>query len=123
MSALSIVNQYLDAFYSGDFDRAKPLVANDFHFQGPFVEATDKETFFKSAIPLAQIARGHLLLRQWAESDEVCSIFDVKLETPAGKLNEVTNCSAGEKLDTGLPPDRAILLYDNYIVKEISCQR
>jgi ketosteroid isomerase-like protein len=85
MSALSIVNQYLDAFYSGDFDRAKPLVANDFHFQGPFVEATDKETFFKSAIPLAQIARCHLLLRQWAESDEVCSIFDVNLETPAGK--------------------------------------
>lgn len=85
MSALKTVNEYLDAFYSGDFDRAKPLVVNDFHFKGPFVEATDKETFFKSAIPLGQITKGHLLLHQWADNDEVSSIFDVKLETPAGK--------------------------------------
>lgn len=85
ITASETVSEYLHAFYSGDFDKAKALVADDFHFKGPFVEATDKETFFKSAAPLAQIVKGHRLLRQWTDGGEVCSIFDVNLETPAGK--------------------------------------
>jgi ketosteroid isomerase-like protein len=84
MTASEVVNEYLRSFYSGDFDKAKALVSDDFHFKGPFVEATDKAAFFSSAAPLAKIVRGHRLLRQWADRGEVCSIFDVNLETPAG---------------------------------------
>ncbi len=49
------------------------------------MEATDKETFFKSAPPLALIAKGHRLLRQCADGDEASSILEVNLETPTGK--------------------------------------
>lgn len=85
MSADKIVNQYLDAFYSGDFELAKRLVADDFEFRGPFVQARNKDEFFSSAARLAPIVKGHHMLRQWVDSNEVSSIFDVNLQTPAGK--------------------------------------
>ncbi|MDB6083418.1 MAG: hypothetical protein JWN43_1299, partial [Gammaproteobacteria bacterium] len=85
MSPAALVNQYLTAFYSGDFPTARGLVADDFHFKGPFVEASNKEAYFSSAARLAPVVKGHKLLRQWQEGNEVCSIFDVNLETPVGK--------------------------------------
>jgi predicted SnoaL-like aldol condensation-catalyzing enzyme len=85
MSPVTIVNHYLDAFYSGNFPQAQTLVADDYHFKGPFVEATNKDMYFASAAPLVRIVKGHRLLRQWEDGDEVCSIYDVALETPAGQ--------------------------------------
>jgi hypothetical protein len=84
MSTATLVNEYLNAFYSGDFDTAKALVADDFHFKGPFVEAANKEAYFSSAGRLAPIVRGHRLLRQWETGEDVCSWYEVKLETPEG---------------------------------------
>lgn len=99
----AVVNAYLDAFYTGDHDRAHPLVADDFAFSGPFLQVTGREAFFRSAAGLAPIVRGHQLRRQWVDHPdntdggahdgsgndtvtgaEVCSIYDVRLETPAG---------------------------------------
>jgi len=85
MSPATLVNRYLTAFYSGDFAAARELVGDDFHFKGPFVEAANKEAYFSSAALLAPVVKGHKLLRQWQEGNEVCSIYDVNLETPAGK--------------------------------------
>lgn len=82
--ASTIATKYLTAFYGGDFDTARALVADDLSFKGPFVEAHDKASFFASAAPLGRVVRGHRLLRQWADGDEVCSIFDLDLETPVG---------------------------------------
>jgi predicted SnoaL-like aldol condensation-catalyzing enzyme len=84
MSAAKLVNEYLQAFYSGDFGRAGALVSDDFHFKGPFVEVANKEAFFSSAARLAPIVKGHRLLRQWEDGDEVSSVYEVNLETPAG---------------------------------------
>lgn len=85
MSPATLVNQYLAAFYSGDFPTARGLLADDFHFKGPFVEATNKEIYFAAAARLAPVVKGHQLLQQWEQGNEVCSIYDVNLETPAGK--------------------------------------
>lgn len=85
MSPAALVNRYLTAFYSGDFHTARGLLADNFHFKGPFVEASDKEAYFSSAARLASVVKGHKLLRQWQEGNEVCSIYDVNLETPAGR--------------------------------------
>jgi len=79
-----LVNAYLQSFYSGNFGEAETVVSDDFHFKGPFVEAGTKEAFFLSAARLAPIVRGHKLLRQWADGDDVCSIFELRLETPVG---------------------------------------
>lgn len=82
--AADVVNTYLDAFYRGDLAQAGALLAPAFHFKGPFIEARDRETYLKSAAPLAAIVRGHRLLRQWVDGEEIASIYDVHLETPAG---------------------------------------
>lgn len=91
MSSAKLVNRYLGAFYSGDFDAARRLVVDDFHFKGPFVETTNREAYFIAAAPLARVVRGHRLIRQWEENDQVCSIYDVSLETSVGR-GTVTMC-------------------------------
>jgi predicted SnoaL-like aldol condensation-catalyzing enzyme len=78
----TVVTDYLSAFYTGDFERARVLVTDDFSFRGPFVQVTGQEAFFASAAGLRPIVRGHRLVRQWRDGPEVCSIYDVEFETP-----------------------------------------
>lgn len=73
---------YLTAFYAGDFDQARALLAEDFSFSGPFVQVRGRDPFLDSAAGLKPILRGHRLLRQWADGDEICSWYDVDLQTP-----------------------------------------
>lgn len=85
MSAATLVITYLSAFYSGDFEKAGKVMSDDFHFKGPFVETASKEAFFASAARLAPITKDYRLLRQWMDGEEICSIYEVQLETPVGK--------------------------------------
>jgi predicted SnoaL-like aldol condensation-catalyzing enzyme len=80
----TLASDYLSALYSGDFDTAQSLVTDDFSFRGPFIETAGKDAFFKSAEGLKRIARGHRLLRQWVDGDDVCSVYELILETPVG---------------------------------------
>lgn len=79
-----LATDYITAFYSGDHERARALVASDFSFSGPFVEAEGADAFFSAAAPLSRIARGHEMMRQWQDGDDICSLFEVKLQTHAG---------------------------------------
>jgi hypothetical protein len=82
--ASRVVNQYLEAFWSGDFDTARTLVADAFSFQGPFLQTDDKRAFFAGSSGLLPIMRGYRLLRQWEDGDEVCSVYEFNVGTPAG---------------------------------------
>ena len=73
---------YLTAFWAGDFDEARTLLAEDFSFSGPFVQVRGRDLFLDSAAGLKPIIRGHQLLRQWADGDEIRSWYDVDLQTP-----------------------------------------
>jgi ketosteroid isomerase-like protein len=83
-NATQLVNDYLTAFWSGDFDTARRWLADDFSFRGPLAQADDSVAFLASAAPLAPIVRGHELVRQWIHGDEVCSIYRCRLETARG---------------------------------------
>jgi hypothetical protein len=78
------VSAYLAAFYSGDFARARSMVATDFAFRGPFLQVEGRDAFFDGAAGLLPIVRGHRVLRQWADGDDVCSLYEVNLETSLG---------------------------------------
>jgi hypothetical protein len=80
----AVVNEYLTAFTTGDFVEARSVVAENFSFRGPFIQTGNREAFFVGAAGLASIVRGHRMLRQWEEGDEVCSLYELKLETPIG---------------------------------------
>jgi hypothetical protein len=89
MSATSqpnvVVDRYLDSFYRGDFDTARTLLSNDLSFKGPFVQVDGADRFVASADGLRQIVRGHRTLRQWQDGNEVSTLYQMQLETPAGK--------------------------------------
>lgn len=78
------VDHYLAAFYTGDFPSAAAVLSDDFRFEGPFVQTTGRERFLDSAQGLRRIVRGHQLVRRWVDGSDVCSLYDVTLETPAG---------------------------------------
>ncbi len=84
MQAQDAVNAYLTALYGGDFERARTLLAERFAFRGPFVQADGRAAFLESAEGLKRIARGHTLLRQLHDGDSVCSLYELRLETPLG---------------------------------------
>lgn len=77
-------SRYLQAFYSGDFDRACAVVADDFSFEGPFLQVQGKDAFFAGAEGLRRIVRGHRLLRQWEDGSDVCSVYEAQIVTPVG---------------------------------------
>jgi hypothetical protein len=79
--ALAVVNAYLDAFTSWRVAEARALVADGFAFEGPFIKTGDKEAFFAGAAGLGRIAQGHRVLRQWADGDEVATVYEFELGT------------------------------------------
>ena len=82
-SPAQTVRDYLDAFYSGDYETTRDLLADDLAFRGPFVEVDNADAFLASAQPLRAIVRGHRLIRQWQDDDQVSTLYEMKIETPA----------------------------------------
>lgn len=81
-----VFTAYLNAFTAGDLDTARQYIADDFDFQGPIVQATGKQAFFDNISPdLVAMTRGFELLRQFEQDDEVISIYEYQIETPAGQ--------------------------------------
>lgn len=78
-----IFTDYLTAFTSGDLDTARSLVADDFTFDGPMMQVSGKEAFFAGAGQLAPVVRGFKMLRQFEDGDEVCSIYEFRVGSPA----------------------------------------
>jgi ketosteroid isomerase-like protein len=84
MSNSDLFRSYLERFTSGDVDGAAELLADDFTFVGPILQANDKAEFLAGSSGLGTVVRGCDIHRQWVDGDEVCSIYDFKIETPAG---------------------------------------
>lgn len=84
MSAASVFREYLERFTSGDVAGAATLLSDDFTFQGPMLQANDKAEFLAGSAQLGPIARGCEIHRQFVDGEEVCSVYDFKIETPAG---------------------------------------
>jgi hypothetical protein len=84
MSGADVFRSYLERFTSGDADGAAKLLADEFSFVGPMLQASSKEEFLAGSAALGPIVRGCEIRRQWVDGEEVCSIYDFKIETPAG---------------------------------------
>jgi hypothetical protein len=106
------VNSYLRAFYTGDFTLARDLVADDFSFQGPFLQVRGKEPFFAGAEGLRGVVGGHRLVRQWADGADVSSLYEVTLQTPAGRgevlMSEWHTVSEGKLVSGRVTFDTAV---------------
>jgi hypothetical protein len=106
-SPVDVANLYLDAFYTGDHARARAFLCDLFRFSGPLVQVTGADAFLQSAEGLRQIVRGHVLHRQWVDGGDVCSIYDVLLETPLGR-GSIT-MSEWNRVEQGLLQEARVL--------------
>lgn len=84
MSNAEIYRSYLRLFTSGDKAGAAELLTDDFRFHGPMLQSEGKAAFLEGTESLCPIMRGADVHRQFEEGDEVCSVYDFKIETPAG---------------------------------------
>ncbi len=112
----TVVDGYLSAFYSGDFDAAAAWVAAGFSFEGPFVRVEGKDAFFGSAQGLLPIVRGHRFLRRWEDRDEICSIFELDIETPKGSA-AIPMCEWNRVCEGELVSGR--VLFDSAALREL----
>lgn len=80
-----IVSDFLQAFMSGDVERAAAMVRPDFSFRAPlFPGRGDKAAYFAGAAHKARFIRAVRILRQWAEGNEVSTVYELDIETPEG---------------------------------------
>ena len=111
-SAVETVNEYLNWFYTGDFERARSVVAEDFSFIGPFLKVEGKNSFFAGADGLRKIVCGHRLLRQWEDHSEVSSVYEVAIKTQAAEgsllMSEWHTVSNGELVSGRIIFDTAV---------------
>ena len=84
MSNAEIFRTYLERFASGDMEGAAELLSDDFTFSGPILQSTGKADFLTGSAMAAAMARGCEIHRQWVDGEAVCSIYEFKMETPAG---------------------------------------
>ena len=72
MSGADVFQSYLERFTSGDVDGAAELLSEEFTFVGPILQANGKAEFLAGSAGLQ------------VDGDEVCSVYDFKIETPVG---------------------------------------
>ena len=84
MSNADIFRAYLERFTRGDVAGAAELLADEFAFDGPILRAKDKAEFLAGSTAAAAMARGCTIRHQWVDGDDVCSVYDFEIQTPAG---------------------------------------
>ena len=85
--ALEIVGRYKEAFGSGDVQTARSLLADDFHFEGPFETFDNPDDYLQSLARLAPIVEGVDVKKVLADGDDVVTIYDLHTNSPAGTSN------------------------------------
>jgi hypothetical protein len=87
----ALVATYLDSFYSGDFERAASVLAEDFCFQGPSHQIEGKQAFLVRGEGVRPMMRGDHIVRQWVDGNEICTLHEVELVTPVGEGSVVVS--------------------------------
>jgi ketosteroid isomerase-like protein len=82
--ARETVERYKQAFGSGDIGAARSLLADEFHFAGPFEEFDNPDDYLQSLAKLAPIVTGIDVKKMLVDGDDVVTIYDLQTNTPAG---------------------------------------
>jgi ketosteroid isomerase-like protein len=77
---------YLDAAAKKDVHRLRALLAPDLKFKGPSMSRSTAEEVIGALQRLSAIHVRNDVRRVFADGDEVCVIYDLVTDTPAGAL-------------------------------------
>ncbi|MGB3496807.1 MAG: nuclear transport factor 2 family protein [Rhodanobacter lindaniclasticus] len=104
-SASQIVTEFLQAFMSGDIDKASKMVREDLSFRAPLHEGCgNKAAYFAGAESKTRFVRAFRILRQWVDDDEVSTVCELDMVTPEGAatmaMSEWHTVEAGQLVST-----------------------
>jgi len=83
-SARETVENYQAALGKGDFAAARKLLQDDMTFQGPIDTFNKADDYLESIKQLASIIQRIDLKHVFADGDDVCVLYDMVTNTPAG---------------------------------------
>jgi hypothetical protein len=84
--ASSVVTTYVKAWTSGDFDTARSTLHDDVAFVGPLGTADGIDDCMRGLQGLKQIVESSEQRKVIADGDDVCLIYDLVTNTPAGTI-------------------------------------
>jgi len=86
MNKSEVFEAYINGAISGDHETIVKHLTDDFKFQGPMVQADNRDAFLEAlGTDFASMAQGYDLIQQYESGDELCSVYDFNVETPIGK--------------------------------------
>jgi SnoaL-like protein len=83
-NASEIVESYREALGKGDFTTARKLMQDNMTFQGPFDTFSKADDYLESLRRLASIIQRIDLKKVFVDGDDVCVLYDMVTNTPAG---------------------------------------
>lgn len=86
MRSLQIVNKYLDIIFveNNNGESLSSILADDFVFGDPFTKATGAQDFISKTKNWIEIKKSIQMQTQFADSNKVCSIYNIEVLTPSG---------------------------------------
>ena len=83
-TAAETVQAFMQAMEKGDFVAARKCLADDLSFQGPLDTFAAPEPYLQSLKKLHHIIERVEVKRMFADGDDVCLLYDMVTNTPAG---------------------------------------
>lgn len=80
----TIADRFFKSWTKGDFDTARSLVHDDVSFAGPIDRFDNADAYIGSLRGLAQIVKAAEEQKVFVDGNDVCIIYDLVTNTPAG---------------------------------------
>jgi len=83
-NAIEIANRFYELCNTSQGEGFAQLVHKQIEFHGPVMRLSGAEQYIAAVGPLLKFHKGMRMLKQFEDGDEVCSIYEMTLGTPAG---------------------------------------
>jgi ketosteroid isomerase-like protein len=82
--ALETVNRFYDITENKKGKGLEAMLAEDMTFVGPLMKTTGAEEYINSTKQFLQMHKTTRMLKQFENENDVCSIYEMDIATPAG---------------------------------------
>ena len=84
-----VAEDFFEAWTAKDFERARTLLTDDVHFEGPIATFGDAGSYLDALRGFTQMMTGLEKLKVFADGDDWCIVYDVKTApVPAARTCE-----------------------------------
>lgn len=84
--ARNIVERHMRAYYSGNVEGARALLADDLQYDGPGVHFQSADAFVRGSGHAVKVLDGHEVIRIFEDGDDVCVFFEARLKHQVARM-------------------------------------